>query len=108
MTFTWTVDIPELVSWNKNSRKRDIIRQITFKIRATDSRGHYSEAGGCVAFDDNNLSDSFSSVEDVTDAQLQSWVEAFLGAEKIQEMKDEITAIVNSLPDDWTVAPIEE
>lgn len=105
MTFTWVVDISELVPWNKNSRKRDIIRQITFKIRGTDSRGHYSEAGGCVAFDDNNLSDSFSSVEDVTDAQLQSWVEAFLGAEKIQEMKDEITVIVNSLPDDWTVVP---
>jgi len=29
-------------------------------------------------------------------------------ADGIQEMKDEITAIVNSLPDDWTVAPIEE
>tara|TARA_R110000822_G_C15139254_1_gene476013 strand:+ start:410 stop:733 length:324 start_codon:yes stop_codon:yes gene_type:complete len=105
MTFTWTVDIPELVSWNKNSRQRDIIRQVSFTIRGTDDRGHYSEAGGCIAFDDNNLSGSFSSVEDITDAQLQSWVETFLGADRIQEMKDEITTTIQSLPDDWVAAP---
>ena len=56
-------------------------------------------------FDDNNLSGSFSSVEDVTDTQLQSWVETFIGATRIQEMKNEITTTVNSMPDDWKVLP---
>lgn len=105
MEFTWTVEIGELVSWNKNSKKRDIIKQVEYTIRGTDSRGHFSEGGGCICFDDNNLSGSFLSVEDVTDTQLQNWVETFVGATRIQEMKDEITVTVTALPDDWEVTP---
>jgi hypothetical protein len=60
-------------------------------------------------FDDNTvIADSYTSIEDISNEDLQNWVTSKIGAERIQEMKDEITAIVNSLPDDWIVAPIEE
>jgi len=58
--------------------------------------------------DDTVIADSYTSIEDISNEDLQNWVTAKIGAERIQEMKDEITATVNSLPDDWVVAPIEE
>jgi len=109
MTFTWTFEIIDLVPFNLNSRQRDIIKQVGYVIRGTDSRGHYSEAGGAAMFDDNTvIADSYTSIEDISNEDLKNWVTSKIGSERIQEMKDEITATVNSLPDDWVVAPIEE
>lgn len=108
MNFTWSFDIIDVVPFNINSRQRDIIKQVGYVIRGTDSRGHYSEAGGAVMFDDNTvIADSYTSIEDISNEDLKNWVTLKIGSERIQEMKDEITAVVNSLPDDWTIIPEE-
>ncbi len=104
MNFTWKFDIIDIVSFNMTSRQRDIIKQVGYIIRGTDGT-KFSEAGGAVMFDDDAvIADSYTSIEDITNENLQTWVTAKIGADRIQEMKDEITATVNSLPDDWVVA----
>ena len=45
------------------------------------------------------------NIEEITNADLQSWVENRVGVDKINTMKDNLESQINSLPNDWNPIP---
>ena len=69
--------------------------------------GKSASAGGCIDYDlEQGVSaDTFSEITDLTKETLQSWVEARVGATRLNEMKAEIESSIDSRSADYEITP---
>ena len=106
MEYTWNIKINNIIPYNIESQQRDLIENIAWTMTGTkDSKS--ASAGGCINFDiEQGVSaDTFSEITDLTKETLQSWIETRVGATRINQMKAEIEATVDSRPADYEITP---
>lgn len=89
MTYTWnnkTVDTYPSLEGNT-----DVIFNVHWRLTGEDTDGNVGSTYGTIALDTSDLS-SFTSFADITEEQINGWVEAAMGAEEVQAKKDAIDA----------------
>ena len=94
MTYTWnnkTVDTYPSLEGNT-----DVIFNVHWRLTGEDTDGNVGSTYGTIALDTTDLS-SFTSFADITEEQINGWVEAAMGAEEVQAKKDAIDAQIAEL-----------
>lgn len=89
MTYTWnnkTVD-----TYPSLEGQSDVIFNVHWRLTGEDTDGNVGSTYGTIALDTSDLS-SFTSFADITEEQINGWVEAAMGAEEVQAKKDAIDA----------------
>jgi hypothetical protein len=106
INFTWTFNIQNTVSYDIDTQNSNVIKTLGWIITGTDSEytNKSLSVAGCVDFDISSLS-NFKPIEEITNEDLQSWVENRVGVDKISIMKDNLESQINSLPNDWNPIP---
>lgn len=89
MTYTWnnkTVDTyPDL------DGNADVIFNVHWRLTGEDTDGSVGSTYGTISLDTSDLSD-FTAFADITEADINGWVEAAMGEDEVQAKKDAIDA----------------
>jgi len=101
ITYTWNVStVDTYPSVGDNS---DVIYNVHWRLNAEDDAnqdddGNNLTAGvyGTQSLDTSDLTD-FTDFDSVTSSQVQGWVEAAMGAEEVQNLKDGLDAQIAAL-----------
>jgi len=98
MAIAYTWDVSTVDTYPTKDSKADVIHNVHWRLTGTDdtnkdSRGAYQTATsyGSQSLDTSDLS-SFTAFASVSKANVQSWVEAALGADKVTELKASLDA----------------
>lgn len=108
-TYTWT--FPALDAYPSHEGVTNAVFNIHWRMTADDGEGHIAEVYGTQAAGPIDPAD-FTAFESLTKAQVQGWVEAAMGEEKVAAMKasldaqiaNQITPPVVSLAAPWVEA----
>ena len=91
VSYTWNVSTVD--TYPTKDSKSDVVHNVHWRLTATDDTNKDSEGNnwtadvyGSQAVDTSDLS-SFTAFADLTASDVQGWVEAALGADKVTEMK---------------------
>jgi len=93
MAITYTWDTKTVDTYPTKSGESDVIFKVYWKLKGvddTEEKNSYTR-GGAVDIDTSDLS-SFTAFADVTESNVNSWVEAILGAEQVASIKSNIDA----------------
>ena len=106
INFTWTFNIQNTVPYDVNTQNANVIKTLGWSITGTDSEytNKSSSVSGCVDFNISSIPD-FTPITEITNADLQSWVENRVGIEKINTMKTNLEAQINALPNNYNPIP---
>tara|TARA_B110000503_G_scaffold111699_1_gene167306 strand:- start:709 stop:1038 length:330 start_codon:yes stop_codon:yes gene_type:complete len=106
ITFQWTFNIQNIVSYDINTQNSNVIKTLGWVITGTDSEytNKSASVSGSVDFDVSLIS-SFTLITDISNDILQSWVENRVGIDKINTMKVNLEMQLNNLPDNWNPIP---
>jgi hypothetical protein len=106
INFTWTFNIQNTVSYDIDTQNSNIIKTLGWSITGTDSEyiNKSLSVSGCVDFNISSIP-NFKPINEITNADLQSWVENRVGIDKINTMKTNLENQINSLPNDWNPIP---
>ena len=106
INFTWTFNIQNTVSYDIDTQNANVIKTLGWAIAGTDSEyaNKSISVSGCVDFNISSIPD-FKPINEITNADLQSWVENRVGIEKINTIKANLETQINSLPNDWNPIP---
>jgi len=106
MEYKWEIKINKIIPYNLESKQRDLIQDVGWSITGTKD-GKSATQGGAIDFElEQGVStDTFAEITDINKETLQSWVEARVGATRINEIKAEIETTIDTLPDDWQITP---
>jgi hypothetical protein len=106
INFTWKFNIQNTIPYDINTQNSNIIKTLGWIITATDSE--YANktfgASGCVDFDISSLS-GIKPIEEITNNDLQSWVENRVGVDKINQIKIALQTQIEGLPNDFNPIP---
>ncbi len=89
MTYTWnnkTVDTYPSLDGNS-----DVIFNVHWRLTGTDDSDNIGSVYGTQSLETSDLSD-FTAFEDITEEDINGWVEEALGEEKVDELKANIDA----------------
>jgi hypothetical protein len=89
MTYTWnnkTVDTYPNLDGNA-----DVIFNVHWRLTGEDENGNVGSVYGTQSLDTSDLS-SFTAFEDITEEQINGWIETAMGSEEVQAKKDAIDA----------------
>lgn len=106
INFIWTFNIQNTVSYDINTQNSNVIKTLGWILTGTDSEysNKSSSVSGCVDFNISSIPD-FKPINEITNADLQSWVENRVGIEKINTMKANLEAQINALPNNYNPIP---
>ena len=98
ISYTWNVSTVD--TYPTKDSKSDVVHNVHWRLTATDDtnkdlKGNNwtAEVYGTQAVDTSDLS-SFTAFADLTASDVQGWVEAALGADKVTEMKASLDASI--------------
>ena len=89
MTYTWnnkTVDTYPSLEGNT-----DVIFNVHWRLTGEDTDGNIGSAYGTISLDTSDLT-NFTAFADITEEDINGWVETALGEEKVTELKTSIDA----------------
>jgi len=89
MTYTWnnkTVD-----TYPSLEGESDVIFNVHWRLTGTDDSDNIGSVYGTQSLETSDLSD-FTAFEDITEEDINGWVEEALGEEKVDELKANIDA----------------
>ncbi len=89
MTYTWnnkTVD-----TYPSLEGESDVIFNVHWRLTGADDSDNTGSVYGTQSLETSDLSD-FTSFADITEEQVNGWVEAAMGEEEVQAKKDAIDA----------------
>jgi hypothetical protein len=106
INFTWKFNIQNTIPYDINTQNSNIIKTLGWSITATDSEYANKSLGvsGCVDFDISSLS-GIKPIEEITNNDLQSWVENRVGVDKINQIKIALQTQIEGLPNDFNPIP---
>ena len=106
INFLWKFNIQNTVSYDIDTQNANVIKTLGWSITGTDSEytNKSLSVSGCVDFNISSTPD-FKPINEITNADLQTWVENRVGIEKINTMKANLETQINSLPNDWNPIP---
>ena len=91
ISYTWNVSTVD--TYPTKDSKSDVVHNVHWRLTATDDTNKDSEGNnwtadvyGTQTVDTSDLS-SFTAFADLTASDVQGWVEAALGADKVTELK---------------------
>ena len=100
ITYTWNVSTVDTKTIDSND---DVIYNVHWRLNAEDDanqddEGNNITAGvyGTQSLDTSDLSD-FISFDSVTATNVESWVEAAMGADEVQSLKDGLDSQIGEL-----------
>ena len=103
MAISYTWDVSTVDTYPTKDSKSDVVHSVHWKLKATDDTNKDSNGNnwstsiyGTQAVDTSDLSD-FKAFADLTVSDVQGWVEAALGADKVTEMKASLDATIAKL-----------
>ena len=94
MTYTWsnkTVDTYPNLDGNA-----DVIFNVHWRLTGEDTDGNVGSTYGTISLDTSDLTD-FTAFADITETDINGWVEAAMGSEEVQAKKDAIDAQIAEL-----------
>ena len=98
MAIGYTWDVSTVDTYPTKDSKSDVIYNVHWRITATDDTNKDSDGNnwtatsyGTQSVDTSDLS-SFTSFADLTSSDVQGWVEAAMGSEAVQNLKDGLDA----------------
>jgi hypothetical protein len=98
MAIAYTWDVSTVDAYPTHNSESDVVYNVHWRLTATDDAnndadGNPQTAGvyGSQVVDTSDLS-SFTAFADLTASDVQGWVEAALGADKVTEMKASLDA----------------
>lgn len=89
MTYTWnnkTVDTYPSLEGNT-----DVIFNVHWRLTGEDDNGNVGSTYGTISLDTSDLT-NFTAFADITETDINGWVEAAMGTEELQAKKDAIDA----------------
>jgi hypothetical protein len=89
MTYTWnnkTVDTYPTLEGNA-----DVIFNVHWRLTGEDDNGNIGSTYGTISLDTSDLT-NFTAFADITEDDINGWVEAAMGEEEVQARKDAINA----------------
>ena len=96
ISYEWNVSTVD--TYPTKDSKSDVVHNVHWRLTATDDANNDAEGNpqtasvyGSQALDTSDLS-SFTAFADLTASDVQGWVEAALGADKVSEMKASLDA----------------
>jgi hypothetical protein len=106
INFLWKFNIQNTVSYDIDTQNANVIKTLGWSITGTDSEytNKSLSVSGCVDFNISSIPD-FKPINEITNADLQAWIENRVGIEKINTMKANLETQINSLPNDWNPIP---
>ena len=106
INFLWKFNIQNTVSYDIDTQNANVIKTLGWSITGTDSEytNKSLSVSGCVDFNISSTPD-FKPINEITNADLQAWIENRVGIEKINTMKANLETQINSLPNDWNPIP---
>jgi hypothetical protein len=106
INFAWKFNIQNTVSYDIDTQNANVIKTLGWSITGIDSEytNKSLSVSGCVDFNISSISD-FKPINEITNADLQSWVENRVGIEKINTMKANLETKINSIQNDWNPIP---
>jgi hypothetical protein len=106
INFTWTFNLQRTIPYDINTSNTNIIKTLGWSITGIDSEytNKSLSVSGCIDFDISSLP-NFKPINEITNADLQTWVENRIGIDKINTMKDSLESQINALPNDWNPIP---
>ena len=101
MAISYTWDVSTVDTYPTKDSKSDVVHNVHWRLKATDDTNKQTIDGvevnitsnvyGSQAVDTSDLS-SFKAFADLTASDVQGWVEAAMGEERVQEIKDNLDA----------------
>lgn len=106
INFTWTFNIQNTVPYDVNTQNTNVIKTLGWSITGTDSEytNKSLSVSGCIDFKITSIPD-FKPITEITNTDLQSWVENRVGIENINTMKTNLEAQINALPNNYNPIP---
>ena len=93
MAISYEWDVSTVDTYPTKDSKSDVVHNVHWRLTATDDANNDAEGNpqtasvyGSQALDTSDLS-SFTAFADLTASDVQGWVEAALGADKVTELK---------------------
>ena len=93
MAINYTWDVSTVDTYPTKDSKSDVVHNVHWRLKATDDTNKDSDGNnwtadvyGSQVVDTSDLS-SFTAFADLTAGDVQGWVEAALGADKVTELK---------------------
>ena len=106
MAINYTWDVSTVDTYPTKDSKSDVVHNVHWRLTATDDTNKEtidgvevnitSDVYGTQVVDTSDLS-SFTAFADLTASDVQGWVEAALGADKVTEMKASLDATIAKL-----------
>jgi hypothetical protein len=103
MAISYTWNISSVDTYPTEGDHSDVIYNVHWRLTAEDDANQDSEGDNLTSstysnqsLDTSDISD-FTNFDDVTSSQVQGWVEAALGADMVQEIKDGLDAQIAEL-----------
>jgi hypothetical protein len=100
ISYTWNVSTVDTKTIDSND---DVIFNVHWRLNAEDDANQDSEGNnwtasvyGTQSLDTSDLS-NFTNFDSVTSSQVQGWVEAAMGEEAVQNLKDGLDAQIAAL-----------
>jgi hypothetical protein len=97
-TYTWnvsTVDTYPTHTDDNSNTESDVIFNVHWRLSGDDSTNTASVIG-TQSLDVSDIS-TFTDFDSVTSSDVEGWVTAEMGADKVQELKDNVQAQLNEL-----------
>ena len=101
INYTWnvkTVDTYPSHTDDNDNTQSDVVYNVHWRLMGTDDVNNDAEGNslmaecyGSIGLDVSNLS-SFTAFADLTESDVQAWVESAIGADQVQAYKDTIDA----------------
>jgi hypothetical protein len=93
ITYTWNVSTVDTKTIDSNS---DVIYNVHWKLNAENDANITAGVYGTQSLDTSDLS-GFIEFDSVNAATVQGWVEAAMGADEVQNLKDGLDARITEL-----------
>jgi len=82
-TYSWVIS--QLEAYPQHENETDVVFTVHWRRQATDGTGHTGDIYGSQSIE-FNPADTFTPYAQLTQAEVEGWLEAAMGADRITEM----------------------
>ena len=100
MAINYTWDVSTVDTYPTLDGNADVVYNVHWRLNAEDDANQDADGNnwtasvyGTQAVDTSDISD-FTAFADLTSSDVQGWVEAAMGADKVQSLKDNLDALI--------------
>ena len=98
--YKWEIDVEKIAPYNVKSKQQNIVDTLRYTLTAEEA-GKKAMIVGAISFDTvaGVNSSTFKDIGEIDDSELQAWIEARVGSDRVTQMKKELEENIKRLPD---------